>query len=219
MNLRTTIAAALILGAALTAVAQSSQQQQNSQQMTWKGDSDFASKMSMHHRMGIAMNGMCEKKAARTDLKHLCSKMAEGQERDIAKLQAIPSVKIDPPHHAAAGHDPHHGMAGTQSDSAKKMDPERARMHQEGMSMHEQMTQASGEKFDAEFLKNMSKHHEQAIMMSQQCEQKSQSGELKKLCSEMKTTQQAERKEMSTMLSRWYPKETGTTAGANTPEQ
>ena len=189
-------------------------------QMPWKGDGHFAQMTTMHHQMGIQMTTECEQKAKHDELKQLCKKMSEEQQRDIEKLKAIPGLDsgISGGMEAQSGHDMssmQHGdmqqhkagdMSTMQQDHMKG-DPDMAKMHKEGMAMHSNLESATGDQFDALFLKDMSKHHQQAIMMSQQCQGNAKSAELKQLCTEMASNQEQENQQMRAWLQQWYPKE------------
>jgi uncharacterized protein (DUF305 family) len=214
----------MILLTALLATAQRA-----SQQLPWKGDGHFAQMITMHHQMGVQMNTACEQKAKHDELKQLCKKMAEGQQRDIEKLKAIPGLdsEMSGGMKAQSGHDMssmQHGemqqhKAGdmsTMQQEHMKNDPDMAKMHQEGMAMHTNLESATGDKFDAMFLKNMSKHHQQAIMMSQQCQSNAKSDELKQLCTEMASNQEQENQQLRALLQQWYPTQAaGTTSDSH----
>ncbi len=212
MKMKTAVVLTILLTALLATA------QRANHQMPWKGDGHFAQMITMHHQMGVQMNTVCEQKAKHDELKQLCKKMAEGQQRDIEKLKAIPGLDSDMSGgmNTQSGHDMssmQHGdiqqhKAGdmsTMRQNQMKNDPNTAKMHKEGMAMHTNLESATGDKFDAMFLKNMSKHHQQAIMMSQQCQSNAKSDELKQLCTEMASNQEQESQQLRALLQQWYP--------------
>jgi uncharacterized protein (DUF305 family) len=187
---------------------------QGKHHMTWKGDDQFAKQISMHHQMGVQMNEMCQQKATRDELKHFCKRMAEGQQRDLQKLKTIPGLKVsetvEEMHQQKQQGHAEHDRSKIKHGEADRMDADTAKMHKEGMSMHSKLESASAEKFQSMFLRNMAKHHERAIMMSEQCEANSKNDQLKQLCSEMKSSQEQEKTQLEGWLQQWYPGQANT---------
>lgn len=176
----------------------------------WEGDAAFAEKTRMHHQMGIKMNVHCQQKAIHDELKQFCTKSAEDQQQDLAKLNAIAPTQAGDHANRSSGQGAvdisgsHNSHANDNKGKHKGKDDKR-KMHAQGMQMMGMMDNMSGEKFEQMFLMHNSKHHQQMIDMAKSCEQNTQNAELKSFCSELRQNQAAEKQELERFQSQWYP--------------
>lgn len=136
-------------------------------------DHAFAHKFTMHHKMGIEMNEMCQDKAQSDDLKEFCQKSAASMENDIQKLDEYADKQSNSDKNAA-----------TQGAMAS--------MHQQHGGDMQKLQQAEGSEFDRVFVAEMSKHHKQGMPDIQTCQQKASEADLKQLCQKMASSQKEE---------------------------
>lgn len=179
---------ALILGVVTTmavSVEDAHGQNQSAQTSQTPYDLHFIDMMRMHHRCGIAMGRVAEKKGSTPAVKVFAKRTADGQEKELLELKQhrdhwYPGVpEMD---HSQMMAMP--GMAGhanmkmdTQGDIAK-------------------LQAATGKTFDRLFLEMMTPHHQMAIDMSKEAVTKAERAELKEMARLGMIKQQKEIAEM-----------------------
>ena len=170
------LAIALILGVSVTVFVSGVQaQQQNSvssQGSNMPYDLHFIDMMAMHHRQGIAMGRVAERKGTTPALRAFAKKTADEQEKELLELKK---------------HRDHWYAGAPEMDHSQMM----AQMHQTpGMSGHANMDMqgdiaklqaATGKAFDRLFLDMMIPHHQMAIDMSKEAVTKAEHAEIKEM--------------------------------------
>ena len=143
-------------------------------------DAPFASMMVKHHQDGIEMARVEEERGASASVKALAARIRQAQEKDVPELKTH------------AGRNP--GPTGTSggADHAQMME-------QQSQAMMARLKSESGPGLDHVFLEEMSKHHEQAISMTEGA--KLQDPDLKKLAQRMLAGQRQELAELKKQLS------------------
>ncbi len=63
---------------------------------------------------------------------------------------------------------------------------------------------ASAERYEIKFMKDMIEHHQMALMMAGECQERATHKELKEMCRTMEADQAAEIRQMRTWLHAWY---------------
>ncbi len=63
---------------------------------------------------------------------------------------------------------------------------------------------ASAERYEIKFMKDMIEHHQMALMMAGECQERATHEELKEMCRTMEADQAAEIRQMRTWLHAWY---------------
>lgn len=63
---------------------------------------------------------------------------------------------------------------------------------------------ASAERYEIKFMKDMLEHHQMALMMAKECQERATHEELKAACRKMEADQGAENRQMRTWLHAWY---------------
>lgn len=138
----------------------------------------FMANMSDHHAGGVMMGAMCEEKAVHQELKDLCHEMAKTQTAEIAQMKGW--LK---------------NWYGVDYE---------AKVRPESMKQMEELNKLSGAAFEVMFMKMLSMHHADAIMMSAECLQMSFHKELDQLCMKMIQGQLDEVKKLKQWLCDWY---------------
>lgn len=170
------LAIALILGvSAMVFVSGVQAQPQNpgsSQMSDMSYDLHFIDMIAMHHRQGIAMGRMAERKGSTPALRAFAKKTADEQEKELLELKK---------------HRDHWYAGAPEMDHSQMM----AQMHQTpGMSGHANMDMqgdiaklqaATGKAFDRLFLDMMIPHHQMAIDMSKEAVTKAEHAEIKEM--------------------------------------
>ncbi len=170
------LAIALILGVSVTVFVSGVQAQaQNpgsSQMSDMPYDLHFIDMMAKHHRQGIAMGRMAERKGSTPALRAFAKKTADEQEKELLELKK---------------HRDHWYAGAPEMDHSQMM----AQMHQKpGMSSHANMDMqgdisklqaATGKAFDRLFLDMMIPHHQMAIDMSKEAVTKAEHVEIKEM--------------------------------------
>jgi uncharacterized protein (DUF305 family) len=150
-------------------------------------DLQFIDTMAHHHAGAVEMSGLALKKSQNEELKKFAQKIIDDQEREISQLKEwrgkwfagkTSAVNMEMP-----------GMA----DSMRMMTGG-------GMA---QMEAASGKDFDLLFLELMSDHHQGALVMATDAEQKAEHAEIKTLAGQIIKAQQEEIKKMSDWRAQW----------------
>ena len=166
------LAITLIIGVTVTVFVSSVQaQQQNpgsSQMSNMPYDLHFIDMMAMHHRQGIAMGRVAERKGTTPALRAFAKKTADEQEKELLELKKHRD----------------HWYAGAPEMAHSQM----AQMP--GMSGHANMDMqgdiaklqaATGKAFDRLFLDMMIPHHQMAIDMSKEAVTKAEHAEIKEM--------------------------------------
>ncbi len=167
---------ALILGVTMTVFVSGVQAQQpnpgSSQMSNMPYDLHFIDMMAMHHRQGIAMGRVAERKGTTPALRAFAKKTADEQEKELLELKK---------------HRDHWYAGAPEMDHSQMM----AQMHQmTGMSGHANMDMqgdiaklqaATGKQFDRLFLDMMIPHHQMAIDMSKEAVTKAEHAEIKEM--------------------------------------
>jgi len=146
-------------------------------------DQHFMTKMIPHHQMGIDMAKQCVAKATHEELKAMCRKIIEDQEKETAQMGSWLQAWYKNEH--AAGH----------SQDA---------MMKQGQQMMKKMNGMSGAEFEKHFMNEMSQHHRQALKDAEACVSRASHAELKSLCTTMAESQRKEIEQMHAWLCSWY---------------
>jgi len=130
------------------------------------GDSDYVEMLLMHHKHGIEMSQAVIDRGQSEEVKQLARNILEGQQRDSKELEQLRD-KLESSASAPKGSAPkgtsgrtgHGAGMGRDSSSMKEM--------QKKMDANvEQLRAASGAEADRMFLSMMTRHHQQAITMT-----------------------------------------------------
>lgn len=142
-------------------------------------DLRFIDMTTMHHEMGLKMNRLAEQKAQNAGLKAKARDMARTQQRDIDALTQLRArLYPDAPKHqmgSLSGRDKDlaggQGTSGHTASGHRPGDPSTGRKEAGGMetmmAQIDRLEKMSGEEFDREFAKDMIRHHEMQIQMSE----------------------------------------------------
>lgn len=155
-------------------------------------DIQFVRMMIPHHEQALEMTALVKERASDQRVRAIAGRIDAAQGPEISWMQ---SWLRD---HGAAGtgHQGHSGHGGHGTNQGGAQMP--------GMATPQQMTQlraASGKDFDRLFLQLMIKHHEGAITMSTQVENKGSDLAVKELALDVRVTQQVEINHMRGMLA------------------
>ena len=202
---------ALILEVSVTLMVSGVQAQaQNpasSQMNNMPYDLHFIDMMVMHHRQGIAMARVAERKGTTPALKAFAKKTADDQEKELLELKK---------------HRDHWYAGAPEMDHSEMM----AQMHQmPGMSGQGNMKMdmqgdlaklqaATGNQFDRKFLAMMVPHHQMAIDMSKEAVTKAEHAEIKEMARLTVLKQQKEIAEMNRLKAGRTAKKATTKAKA-----
>lgn len=125
------------------------------------GDSDYVEMLLMHHKHGIEMSQAVIDRGQSEEVKQLARNILEGQQRDSKELEQLRD-KLESSASApkgTSGRSGHGAGMGRDSSSMKEM--------QKKMDANvEQLRAASGAEADRMFLSMMTRHHQQAITMT-----------------------------------------------------
>ena len=185
------IALTLATGAmiATSATPAHAQNQSSSQMANMPYDLHYIDMMRMHHRQGIGMARVAERKGTTPALRAFAKKTADDQEKELLELKK---------------HRDHWYAGQPEMDHSQMM----AQMHQmPGMSGHGNMKMdmqgdlaklqaATGKSFDRMFLDMMIPHHQMAIDMSKEATTKAEHAEIKEMARMTVLKQQKEIAEM-----------------------
>jgi len=147
-------------------------------------DLQFLDTMIAHHQGAVDMAAPCAAKAQHAEIKTLCANIISSQQKEIAEMRswrdkwfagAAPAINME--------------MAGMQ-DSMKGMDMKK-------------LGTLSGNEFDLEFIKQMTPHHEGAVIMGKEALQRSTKDEIKTLANAIIKAQEAEIKQMKEWQTAW----------------
>lgn len=165
---------ALIVGVSVTVIVSSvpaeAQNPSSSQMSSMPYDLHFIDMMVMHHRQGIAMARMAERKGSTAALRAFAKKTADDQEKELLELKKHRD----------------HWYAGSPEMDHSQMIAQMS--HTPGMSGHANMDMqgeiaklqaGTGKQFDRLFLDMMIPHHQMAIDMSKEAVTKAEHAEIK----------------------------------------
>ncbi|MEQ1922124.1 MAG: DUF305 domain-containing protein [Pyrinomonadaceae bacterium] len=147
-------------------------------------DLQFIDTMIAHHQGAVDMARDCGAKAQHAEIKTLCANIISSQQKEIGEMKAWRDKWF-----AGAAPAMNMEMAGM-SDSMKGMDMKK-------------LSALSGNDFDLEFIRQMTPHHEGAVIMAKEALQKSTKDEIKTLASAIITAQDAEIKQMKDWQTTW----------------
>lgn len=148
-------------------------------------DLQFLDTMIAHHQGAVEMAGPCSAKAGHSEIKTLCGNIISSQQKEIGEMKAwrdkwfagaAPAINMEMP-----------GM----KDSMKGMD----------MKLLGTLT---GNEFDRAFIKQMTPHHEGAVIMGKEALLKSTKDEIKTLSDSIIKAQESEIKRMNDWQTAWF---------------
>ncbi|MGZ5279383.1 MAG: DUF305 domain-containing protein [Pseudobdellovibrionaceae bacterium] len=137
-------------------------------------DAKFIDQMSEHHRMGMEMMKIADKKAQTPEVKKMTTKMEKNQKKEVEQMQK---------------------WRGEYFSSAPKAEP---MAHKMDMS---HLEQAQGKEFDKMYLEMMSKHHEDGVKMVNDYQAQLKNSQVKTFAEKTAKNQKEEIKKMSQMKS------------------
>lgn len=140
-------------------------------------DALFIDSMILHHRGAIDMANQALKEATRPEIKTLAENIIKAQEAEIKQMQAWRNSWY-PNLAETAGMGMDMGTMEISSDTSKP--------------------------FEQRFIEAMIPHHQGAIGMARDAQQKTEHEEIKKLAGEIVTAQEAEIAQMKQWLKDWY---------------
>jgi uncharacterized protein (DUF305 family) len=139
-------------------------------------DALFIDGMIMHHEGAVAMAKQAQNQAERPEIKQLAAVIITAQEAEIAQLKQWRSSWY----------------------------PDLAPTSGMGMTMGAMDVAAGNTPFDQRFLEAMIPHHESAISMAKEAQQKAERPEIKQLAEVIIVAQEAEIVQMKQWLKDWY---------------
>jgi uncharacterized protein (DUF305 family) len=147
-------------------------------------DLQFLDTMMVHHQGAVEMAKMVDSKTTRPELKTLAKNIIASQEKEIGEMKLWREKWF-----AGKESTVNMEMAGM-ADSMKGMDMKK-------------LESLSGNAFDIEFIRQMTPHHEGAVVMAKEALQKSNKSEIKTLANAIIKDQEAEIKQMNDWLAAW----------------
>ena len=142
-------------------------------------DAQFIDSMMMHHEGAIAMANQALKEGQRQEVKDLAANIVKAQESEIAQMK----------------------------NWRKQWYPDLAATGGMGMSMGEMTVSTDTSKpFDQRFIEAMIPHHQSAVTMANDTQQKAEHAEIKTLAGNIITDQNKEIGQMQQWLKDWYGK-------------
>lgn len=131
-----------------------------------------------HHTMAMEMAEMCVAKAVHEDLRDLCKEIIESQREEVNSLGTWLTRWYGIEH-----------------------EPE---MTSGDMRVLEKLAALSGEPFEIEFMKEMSRHHATGVAKGKECVKRVEHDELRSLCHNVVGVQAKEIRIMKRWLCKWY---------------
>jgi uncharacterized protein (DUF305 family) len=155
-------------------------------------DLRFIDAMTPHHEGAVIMAKEAQQKSKRPEIKTLAAQIIKAQNTEIAEMKQwrkawYPKASDAP---ISWSSEMGHMMA---------MNPE-----QKQSMMMNQTLGAADAKFDLRFINAMLPHHEGALKMAQESQQKSKRTEVKQFATSILTSQQAEIQQMKQWRKAWY---------------
>ena len=179
---------AVVLGIGLTAAAQDTTPAAQQREHGMRGVSgqvisqgEFVRLISQHHRDGIAMAKIAERRAATPQVRSLATKIRQAQETELAEFQAFSQRTAATPSGTSGSDVP------ARLDLAVEMSAAATRSRQ-------RVESASATAVDVAFVEEMSKHHQQGIDIVSQTT--FQDPKLKELAQRMVTSHNRELQEL-----------------------
>lgn len=163
---------AAIFGASITVAVSATDvrpQHQSTQTTQMTYDLHFIDMMRMHHRQGIAMGRVAEKKGSTVSVRAFAKRTADGQEKELLELKQ---------------HRDHWYPAAPEMDHSRMMAMPGMAGHADMKDMQGDIARlqaANGKTFDRLFLDLMIPHHQMAIDISKEAVTKVEHVELKEL--------------------------------------
>lgn len=143
-----------------------------------KFETKFMADMIDHHQMAIMMAEMCVDKAVHEELRSLCEQIIATQSQEQQTMQTW-----------------------LQEWYGITYSPE---MSPGMMKMMERMAAMTPTEFEIHFMKEMIRHHWQAVIEAGQCIRRAYHNELIELCEDIVLAQTAEIQQMQAWLCEWY---------------
>ena len=148
-----------------------------------EADVAFATGMTPHHQQALEMAEVAAEQAADPKVKDLAGRIEKAQDPEIEQMSGWLRDWGQPVPTPGGGHAGHSGMPGMMSDAEMGS-----------------LMKASGADFDRMFLEMMIRHHEGAIEMAKEEQDKGANAAAKQLAGSIATSQSAEIKEMRDLL-------------------
>lgn len=182
----------LLLGTLAFSGASFSETHQHKHSMTKgaKHDPHFLDMMIEHHKDGIKMTEMAQKKAESKEIKELAQKIASDQKKELNQMQQWREK---------------YSSASQSDEMVPKMD----------MS---ELQNAEGKEFDKKFAEMMAKHHEDGIKMSQEAIPMLENKQIKQFAQNSVKNQTREVKQLHSLHSS-IEKKTSTGTGSEEKEE
>jgi uncharacterized protein (DUF305 family) len=139
-------------------------------------DAQFIDGMIMHHEGAIAMAKQAQSQAERSEIKQLAEAIITAQQAEITQMMEWRSLWY----------------------------PDLAPTSGMGMDMGPMMISDGTTPFDQRFIEAMIPHHESAISMAKEAQQKAEHPEIKELASAIITAQEAEIAQMKQWMLDWF---------------
>ncbi|MDX2272510.1 MAG: DUF305 domain-containing protein [Cyanobacteriota bacterium] len=155
-------------------------------------DLRFIDGMIPHHQGAVIMAQEALEKSQRSEIKQLAQAIIDAQEKEIQQMQAWRKAWYPDAPAEAQMWDP--GMGHMMAMSSEMM---------ASMRM-DQSLGAADDQFDRRFIDAMIPHHEAALVMAKDAQQKSQRPEIKTLAQAILDSQQAEIDQMKAWRKAWY---------------
>jgi uncharacterized protein (DUF305 family) len=163
--------------AAPTAADQTSGMEHNMSEGAGPYDALFIDSMMMHHQGAIDMANQALQEATKPEIKAMAENIIKAQKAEIAQMQ----------------------------EWRKAWYPDLAETAGMGMDMGTMEVSSDASKpFDQRFIEAMIPHHEGAIGMAKDAQQKAEHGEIKQLAGAIITAQEDEIAQMEQWLKDWY---------------
>ena len=189
---------ALVFAAMLPLVAEERSGQHSQKPMTAahgqhiNSDSDYVNMMLMHHKHGIEMARAVIDRGESEEVKGLARKIMDGQQRDSKELENL-KQKL------AGGTGGAEGTSGRDSH-APQMSHDSGAMNRQMMDEQaEKLRSASGAEADKLFVDLMTRHHQQAIAMTNAAMPKLKEPDVRQLAAKMVETQKKEVAELKAL--------------------
>lgn len=142
----------------------------------------FLQQMIQHHRSGVDMAKLVSDHTQRPELRQFADKMISMQQEEIAK------------------------MTGWLKDwhNTSPRDPANAKSQEKMKAEMVALETKRDSDFDKSFIDMMSRHHDSAIEMAKQAEEKATHAELKKFAAKLANDQQEEMEQLKSWGKSWF---------------